>query len=131
MRTLPPTPDNLARLKAGALALRQRQGPRSSLGLVKLMIPNPFDIYLHDNPAHSGFRHDWTPEKIRAAMGGRAPTQVNPTARRSPTLTAPSASSRTSTASMRSFRKPWLPGTRIRSDPAQRSPCLRAYFGPE
>lgn len=31
--------------------VRQRPGPRNSLGLVKFMFPNEHDIYLHDTPA--------------------------------------------------------------------------------
>lgn len=75
--------------------IRQKPGPRNSLGLVKFLFPNSYNIYLHDTPSKSLFnedkrafshgcirvsepyelakyllRHDpsWTPEKIRAAM---------------------------------------------------------------
>ena len=75
--------------------VRQRPGPRNSLGLVKFLSPNSYNIYLHDSPAKSLFEEDrrayshgcirvakardlavrilkqdpeWTPEKIDAAM---------------------------------------------------------------
>lgn len=43
--------DVLARLKAGQLAVRQKPGPSNSLGLVKLMFPNEYNVYLHSTPA--------------------------------------------------------------------------------
>jgi murein L,D-transpeptidase YcbB/YkuD len=46
-----PTAGNLARLKRGALRLRQRPGPRNALGLVKFVFPNEADVYLHATPA--------------------------------------------------------------------------------
>jgi murein L,D-transpeptidase YcbB/YkuD len=81
----------------GAYRFRQRPGASNSLGLVKFMFPNQYDIYLHDTPADSlfaravrSFSHgcvrleqperlaqyvlkdqpDWTPEKIEQAMHG-------------------------------------------------------------
>ena len=78
-----------------AYRFRQRPGTSNSLGLVKFMFPNKYDVYLHDTPADSlfaratrSFSHgcvriaepeklaeyvlrdkpDWTPERIGAAM---------------------------------------------------------------
>ena len=75
--------------------VRQRPGPKNSLGLVKFLFPNSNNIYLHDSPAKSlfdrssrAFSHgcirvakpadlakmileddkNWTPEKIDKAM---------------------------------------------------------------
>jgi len=77
------------------IQIRQRPGAKNSLGLVKFLFPNKFDVYLHDTPADSlfgrverDFSHgcvrvekpvelaqwvlrdqpEWTPEKIQAAM---------------------------------------------------------------
>ena len=87
--------DVLAKLKAGTLAVRQKPGPANSLGLVKLMFPNQYNVYLHDTPAGAlfaksrrDFSHgcirvekpdelaawvlrgsgDWPLEKVRTAM---------------------------------------------------------------
>lgn len=38
-----------------AYRFRQRPGSSNSLGLVKFMFPNPFNVYLHDTPADSLF----------------------------------------------------------------------------
>ena len=91
---LPLTPENLARLGKD-LRLRQRPGSLNALGLIKFMLPNPHDIYLHDTPApglfilpRRDFSHgcirvsdpvalaahvlrglpEWTPERVKAAM---------------------------------------------------------------
>ena len=42
-----PTASNLAGLRSGTLRLRQRPGPRNSLGLVKFDFPNDSGVYLH------------------------------------------------------------------------------------
>jgi len=75
--------------------LRQKPGASNSLGLVKFMFPNPYNVYLHDTPADNLFARltrtlshgcirierpaelaayvlqdqpEWTPERIEAAM---------------------------------------------------------------
>ena len=35
----------------GAVMVREKPGPKNSLGLVKFMFPNEYDIYLHSTPA--------------------------------------------------------------------------------
>lgn len=79
----------------GIPEIRQRPGGENSLGRVKFLFPNSFNIYFHDTPAKSLFEKDnrayshgcirlsdpvwmanyllensseWTPEKIEAAM---------------------------------------------------------------
>lgn len=77
----------------GELRIRQRPGENNSLGLVKFMFPNDFNIYLHDTPEKSLFaradraashgcirleRPDalaefvlgWSNDRVRAAMKG-------------------------------------------------------------
>jgi murein L,D-transpeptidase YcbB/YkuD len=74
-----------------ATRIRQKPGDRNSLGLVKFLFPNSYNIYLHDTPAkelfaktdraasHGCIRLErpaelaqwvlgWTPEKVQAAM---------------------------------------------------------------
>lgn len=98
------TPANLEALAAGRLRLRQRPGSDNALGLIKFVLPNRYDVYLHSTPAQHlfaearrAFSHgcirvsdpvalaaevmdgtpgDWTAEKIRAAMAGEATFQV-------------------------------------------------------
>jgi murein L,D-transpeptidase YcbB/YkuD len=43
----PISDDILHKLRAGTLEVRQRPGPRNALGLVKLMFPNEYNVYLH------------------------------------------------------------------------------------
>lgn len=84
-----------AALRRGGVQIRQRPGTRNSLGLVKLVFPNPFGVYLHGTPASAlfarpsrAFSHgcvrvekpfelarwvlggmpQWTPSAIQAAM---------------------------------------------------------------
>ena len=52
---VPTTPENVVALAAGSLRLRQRPGPDNSLGLVKFVLPNAFNVYLHATPAHELF----------------------------------------------------------------------------
>ncbi len=81
--------------RGGLPVVRQKPGPRNSLGLVKFLFPNSHNIYLHDSPAKSLFNEEsrafshgcirvseperlaqfllrkdaaWTPEKIQEAM---------------------------------------------------------------
>jgi len=81
--------------------VRQKPGPKNSLGLVKFLFPNPYDIYMHDTPAKSlfllekrTFSHgcvnikdakglaqailktdpDWSNDKIDSAMNGEKET---------------------------------------------------------
>jgi L,D-transpeptidase YcbB len=65
---LPPTPANLAGVAAGTLRLRQRPGPNNSLGLVKFVFPNDYNVYLHGTPAQHLFanaRRDFSHGCIR------------------------------------------------------------------
>lgn len=79
----------------GLPVIRQKPGPTNSLGQVKFLFPNSFNIYFHDTPAKSLFNREnrayshgcirlaeparlaewllqnqkkWTPEKIKEAM---------------------------------------------------------------
>ena len=52
----------------GAVMVREKPGPKNSLGLVKFMFPNQYDIYLHSTPAVSLFeqtRRDFSHGCIR------------------------------------------------------------------
>jgi murein L,D-transpeptidase YcbB/YkuD len=99
------TDDVLAQLRAGKLAVRQKPGPTNALGLVKLMFPNEYNVYLHSTPApqlfsqtRRDFSHgcirvekpaelaawvlrdkpDWSAARAQAAMtSGSDNTQVN------------------------------------------------------
>jgi L,D-transpeptidase YcbB len=60
--------DVLAQLQAGKLSVRQKPGPKNALGLVKLMFPNEYNIYLHSTPAPELFsrtRRDFSHGCIR------------------------------------------------------------------
>ncbi len=42
-------------MEHGGLLVREKPGPKNSLGLVKFMFPNQYDIYLHSTPQTSLF----------------------------------------------------------------------------
>lgn len=48
-------PAQLALLEQGAVRLRQRPGPRNALGLVKFVLPNDEQVFLHGTPAQRLF----------------------------------------------------------------------------
>jgi murein L,D-transpeptidase YcbB/YkuD len=64
-----PISDSILRqLKSGTLEVRQRPGPRNALGLVKLMFPNEYNVYLHSTPSPELFerpRRDFSHGCIR------------------------------------------------------------------
>lgn len=68
-RTVSPTPDVFALLRSGGVRIRQRPGPANSLGLVRLSLPNPHDVYIHATPAQALFalsRRDLSHGCVRA-----------------------------------------------------------------
>jgi len=98
------TSDVLEQLRAGRLFIRQTPGPKNSLGLVKFIFPNDYNIYFHDTPEQTLFsksRRDfshgcirlerpvdlavwvlrnnpgWDVDRARAAMNGATTQQVN------------------------------------------------------
>jgi murein L,D-transpeptidase YcbB/YkuD len=101
----PVSPDVLQQLRAGKLFIRQNPGPKNALGLVKFIFPNSYNIYMHDTPdqvffskTRRDFSHgcirlekpadlavwvlrgntgNWDMARVRAAMNGDAPQQVN------------------------------------------------------
>jgi murein L,D-transpeptidase YcbB/YkuD len=100
---MPNTLENVELVAKGTLRLRQRPGPNNSLGLVKFMLPNAYNVYLHSTPAQAlfaetrrDFSHgcvrvsdpvglaqyvlrdspEWSREKILAAMNGANPVTV-------------------------------------------------------
>jgi len=65
---LPTTSANLARVASGDLGIRQRPGPRNSLGLAKFIFPNDHNVYFHGTPATELFsrtRRDFSHGCIR------------------------------------------------------------------
>ncbi len=98
------TPEMLQEVREEHLFIRQKPGPKNSLGLVKFMFPNRFGVYMHDTPAtilfsksRRDFSHGcirlekpaelaawvlrnnpgWTSEHIQAAMNGDETVRVN------------------------------------------------------
>jgi murein L,D-transpeptidase YcbB/YkuD len=97
--------DILQQLSAGKLMVRQKPGPTNALGLVKLMFPNEYNVYLHSTPSQQLFsqsrrdfshgcirvekpaelaawvlrdKPEWSLEQARAAMQtGKDNVQVN------------------------------------------------------
>ena len=62
------TDEVLAQLRSGKLAVRQKPGATNALGLVKLMFPNEYNVYLHSTPAPQLFsqtRRDFSHGCIR------------------------------------------------------------------
>ncbi len=59
-KVLDPAAIDWSRLGPGNLpyVFRQRPGKVNSLGRIKLMFPNPYNVYLHDTPARSLFARD-------------------------------------------------------------------------
>ena len=41
----------------GRLVVRQKPGPNNALGQIKLEMPNPFGVYIHDTPSRNLFEH--------------------------------------------------------------------------
>jgi murein L,D-transpeptidase YcbB/YkuD len=89
--------ETIQQVLSGKLMVRQRPGPKNSLGLVKFIFPNSYNVYMHDTPATQFFaksRRDfshgcirlerpadlavwvlrgnpgWTPERVHAVMNG-------------------------------------------------------------
>jgi murein L,D-transpeptidase YcbB/YkuD len=50
----------LDELRSGQLRLRQTPGPKNALALVKFVLPNPNDVYMHDTPAVSLSRREFS-----------------------------------------------------------------------
>jgi murein L,D-transpeptidase YcbB/YkuD len=60
--------DVLGGLRAGRLMVRQKPGPKNSLGLVKFIFPNDHNVYMHDTPSVALFeksRRDFSHGCIR------------------------------------------------------------------
>lgn len=60
--------DLIAGLRSGRYTVRQKPGPKNSLGLIKFMFPNSYNVYLHSTPATELFsqsRRDFSHGCIR------------------------------------------------------------------
>jgi murein L,D-transpeptidase YcbB/YkuD len=69
----------LAQLRAGRLGVRQKPGPKNALGLVKLMFPNEYSVYLHSTPSTELFansRRDFSSGCIRVEKPAELTTWV-------------------------------------------------------
>ena len=63
--------ESIALLRQGTLRVRQRPGPKNSLGLVKFVFPNDDNVYLHGTPARRAVQPDparFQP-RLRASRG--------------------------------------------------------------
>jgi murein L,D-transpeptidase YcbB/YkuD len=94
--------ENIARIGQG-VRVRQLPGAHNALGLVKFIMPNDFQVYLHDTPSKATFERtrrdashgcirlgdpfglatfllrdqpEWTEDRIRTAMNAGEPTTV-------------------------------------------------------
>jgi murein L,D-transpeptidase YcbB/YkuD len=66
--TFAPNANNLARVAAGELRVRQRPGPANALGFIKFVFPNRYNVFLHDTPLRSLFansRRDYSHGCVR------------------------------------------------------------------
>jgi len=87
------------------VTFRQKPGPKNALGRAKFMLPNKYNIYLHDTPSRSTFddtvrtfshgcvrlsrpieladailrdqRPDWTPSRVEAVLASGKTTRVD------------------------------------------------------
>lgn len=50
--------ESLDLLQKGAIKIRQRPGPKNSLGLVKFIFPNRYSVYMHDTPMRRLFKSE-------------------------------------------------------------------------
>ncbi|GAA3754552.1 L,D-transpeptidase family protein [Terriglobus aquaticus] len=61
-------PASAEAVEHSTVMVREKPGPKNSLGLVKFMFPNPFNVYLHDTNAHYLFarnRRDYSHGCVR------------------------------------------------------------------
>jgi murein L,D-transpeptidase YcbB/YkuD len=58
LQVLPANSSAVAELRAGRARLRQRPGAGNSLGLIKFVLPNSHDVYLHSTPEMQLFGRD-------------------------------------------------------------------------
>jgi murein L,D-transpeptidase YcbB/YkuD len=100
---VPPWPENVGQIGRG-VRVRQTPGPHNALGGVKFLLPNDYNVYLHDTPSKALFERsrrdashgcirlgdpfalarlvlrdqpEWTDDRIRAAMKGDQSVRVN------------------------------------------------------